>query len=265
MQHINGNGCLTRPTHISHRRALLLMLSSIPLVCSGAAMAPGSNPGLVAEMSGVIAYTVESDGSFRGEEHWRVLVHPDGSRTSISTVRLDATEVVRTVTQRVDKNMRPLDAYQHLWSGGMFRGSGYFQVRGDTLHTALLTPTGTLEQTVAVPEHFSWVNHPLATDAWHMSHYDRAKKGRQSTVVFNTHTLGDTIGSISGRVHPADLELVGTETIDVPAGRFETEKFLMAGTLEIWIEPKRLLMVRMRVAAADRLYELTKLETTTLN
>lgn len=229
------------------------------------AKADSSNPNLVAEVTGVIAYMTISDRSFRGEEHWRLLVHPDGSRTSTSSVRLDATEVSRTVTQRVDANMRPIDAYQHLWSGGEFRGAGFFQVLGNSMHVTLTTPNGQMKQVVPVPEHFSWVQHPLGTDGWHMSYYDEAKGGVQKATVYNTHTLGNTRGSILGSVHQTDLELLGTETVTVEAGTFETKKYLLDGRMEIWVEPGDLIMVRMRVESRDRLYELKRLQRTNLN
>ena len=228
-------------------------------------MSGGSNPSVDRELVGVLRYTKESDGSFRGEEHWRMLTHPDGSKTVIMLVRLDATQVSRSVTLRVAANRRPIEAYQSLWVGGEFRGSGHYWVDGNRLRANVLSPEGHLEQRVKVPDSFSWVTHPLGGDALHMWYYDREKGGVQSGTVYNTDTLGVGLGSILGRVHAADLELVGNETVEVPAGRFETERFLMDGRLEIWIEPERDLMVKMRSPARDRLYELVELAETPLS
>lgn len=123
-----------------------------------------------------------------------------------------------------------------------------------------MTTNGLLSQKVDVPQEFSWVTHPLGADGLHMWYYDKERGGSQRATVYNTDTLGQTLGSILGKVHAVDLELLGTEIIRVPAGKFQTNKYLMDGRLEIWVEPENNLMIRMRNTKKDRLYELTELD-----
>ncbi len=193
-----------------------------------------------------------------------MLVHPDGSRTVTMTVRLDATKVSRVTTVRVDAQFRPLDAYQMLWTEGEFRGSGYFWVEGQILNAVVTANTGTLQQTVEVPKRFSWVTHPLGADGLHMWYFDEQGPRVQTATVYNTDTLGKSLGSILGRVHDVKLELLGEEEIDVPAGRFLTKKYLMDERLEIWVGVEDPLMVKMRNQSKDRLYELVELSRTDL-
>lgn len=220
------------------------------------AYAVESNPNIAREWVGRIDYTRISDGSYRGEEHWRLTRHPDGSQTIRMTVRLDDTEVLRDVVLRVDERLRPIDSYQTLWTAGEHRGSGYYWLEGPRLKSVLTGPQGTLTQSVDVPDQFSFVSHPLAADGWHFWYYDWDQGGTQSATVYNTDTLGLSVGSILARVHETPMEFIGEETIEVPAGAFSTWRFRMDGRLDIWVDREHFFMVRMTNESRDRLYEL---------
>lgn len=238
-------------------RAILLIL--VGLLSSSLVHAVEGNPNIEQEWLGQLAYTRLSDGGYRGEEHWRLTRHPDGSQTIRMNVRLDDTEVSRDVVLRVDAGLRPIDSYQSLWTGGLHRGSGYYWVQGSRLNAVLTGPNGTLTQSVEVPERFSFVSHPLGADGWHFWYYDSVLGGEQQATVYNTDTLGLGVGSILATVHDTPIELIGVETIQVPAGEFSAFRFRMDGRLEIWVEHEHLFMVRMTNESRDRLYELVKL------
>lgn len=185
-------------------------------------------------------------------------VHPDGSRTMRMNVKLDDTQVARDVILRVDSLMRPIDSYQTLWTQGQHRGSGYYWVENDRMHALINGPGGRLEQSVLVPREFSFVSHPLGADGWHHWYYDFQRVGVQQVTVFNTDTLGLTIGSILGRAHEVDLEKLGEEKLTVQAGTFDTVVLLMDRRLKIWVDKPTLTMVRMTNESKDRHYELVQ-------
>lgn len=237
-------------------RISAMVVAFIVAVSWPAAYALDTNPNIDQEWIGRIDYTRISDGSYRGEEHWRLTRHPDGSQTIRMTVRLDDTEVLRDVVLRVDGALKPIDSYQTLWTAGEHRGSGYYWLEGNRLNAVLTGPQGTLTQSAEVPDQFSFVSHPLAADGWHFWYYDWDQAGVQSATVYNTDTLGLTVGSILARVHETPVEFLGNEVIDVPAGTFSTWRFLMDGRLEIWVDREHFFMVRMTNTSRDRLYEL---------
>ncbi len=247
-----------------------LMISIMAAALATAAIAqtePNPDPSMenanvVRGAKGTIVYKVLSTGAMLGGENWSLSVHPDGSRTMQALNRYGSPGVQRHVVYRVDQNFRPQEAYLLYWVGGQWRGSGLFSVEGDKLSVVANTPNGRLTQEVTVPKEFSFIPHPLSTDAWHMAYYDKAKGGEQSMTVYDMAAGAAGPQALLGRLYTQKLAFIGNEQVVTPAGSFATEHFKIDNAVDIYVTGPDDILVKFLWTPADRVYELVKLEQT---
>jgi hypothetical protein len=250
---------------------MVMKLSAIVLAfglaCSSAAAQTepnptigGANANVIRAAKGTIIYKVLSTGAVLGGENWNLTVHPDGTRTMQALNRYGSPGIQRHVTYRVDQNFRPLEAYMLYWVRGDWRGSGFFVVNGDQLTATANTPNGMLTHRLTVPQNFSFIPHPLSTDAWHMGYYDKAKGGVQTINVYDMDAGAAGPQTLLGRLYTQKLERLGTESLTTPAGTFETERYRIDDAVDIYVTGPDSIMVRFVWTPADRVYELVKLE-----
>jgi len=209
--------------------------------------------------SGTYAYRSISSGRQNGAEDWLLTVHPDGSRTLRATnAYSDRGQVFRHVVMRVDPSFRPVEAYLDYWTDGQWRASGLATVSGTTMEVLVNSPNGRITQTVTVPEHFSMVPHPIATDSWPTWYYDRAAGGAQPITLyaFDGRSLGAS--GLLGRLDQQTVTLTGSESLVTPAGTFACDRFEFGGgdpVLYLFGEDR--MIARMTWKAADVDYLLT--------
>jgi hypothetical protein len=220
----------------------------------------GANANVVRAAKGTIVYSVLSSGAMLGGENWNLTVHPDGTRTMQALNRYGSPGVQRHVTYRVDANFRPLEAYMLYWVGGAWKGSALFSVHGDRLTAVANTPNGRLTHAIAVPENFSFIPHPLSTDAWHMAYYDKKKGGAQTINVYDMDAQAAGPQALLGRLYTQKLEFLGTKEMTTKAGTFTTDHFKIEDTVDIYVTGPDSIMVKFVWTPADRIYELVKLE-----
>jgi hypothetical protein len=218
------------------------------------------NANVVRGAKGTIVYRTIKNGTMLGGENWSLSVHPDGSRTMQALNRYGSPGVQRHVVYRVDAKFRPLDAYLLYWVGGQWRGTGFFSVHGDRLTAVANTPNGRLTHDIAVPENFSFIPHPLSTDAWHMAYYDKAKGGAQPITVYDMDGGAAGPQALLGRLYSQTLRFLGAETLTTPAGTFVTDHFKIDDAVDIYVTGPDVIMVKFVWTPADRVYELVKLE-----
>lgn len=132
--------------------AAALLLSQAPMP---RAENTGPNASIVRRAGGTYAYTTISDGRHRGEEHFQLLVHPDGSRTMMIWHDLSARNAQFSVVLGVASSFRPLEAYVSYWNGGQFKGSAMFSVDAGRLTAQSRGPAGPRSETIDVPQRFS--------------------------------------------------------------------------------------------------------------
>ena len=179
---------------------------------------------------GKYAYVSTVDNVQNGEEGWFLTVHPDGSRTMRATNSYDdRMKTFRDVVLRVDSSFRPLEAYANVWIDGEWRGSGLFSVTGNVLDAVINGPNGRQTQTLTVPDKFSFVPHPIATDSWPTWYYDKKAGGVQGVTLYAFDGRGAGVGGIVGKLRTTTLEYLGEEAIETPAGKFLCDHFVMEG------------------------------------
>ena len=209
-----------------NRRGFLACAASLMALPSGLmALDPKANDNVLRIKEGRIRYQTISTKEEVGYEDWRLIVQSDGSRTMESTVINNDRQSMRSMVHRVDANFRPLECYLNYYGAGKRLGSGWFQVVDNDLYAVADTPNGRLTQHVKVPDVFSMVPHPAATDGWHFWGHDKSRPGPQPHAIYNLQTQADNAGSVLGRNQPRTTELTGTGDTTVPAGTFPTENW----------------------------------------
>jgi hypothetical protein len=218
----------------------------------------GPNASILRRASGVYRYETITDGRYRGEEHWQFLAHPDGSRTLLVWHDLAARNAQFSVVLRVAESFRPLEAFVSYWNGGIFKGSGHFRVAGARLVADSAGPSGVRNVTIDVPERFSIGTHPVAGDGWHTWTAQPDIRGVQTSALYGLEASADISKPVLGALGPLQLEFIGPESVEVPAGRFEALHVRLAGVNDLWVTARDRLVIKSVIPARDLQYLLVE-------
>ena len=219
---------------------------------------PGVNSSIVREASGRFLYRKMSTGAVTGDESFTLTVHPDGTRTLMARNQSTTFDMQRHVIHRVAADFRPLETTAVYYLLGEWRGTGWFSVIGNKLHAVVRSPDGIITQERHVPDYFSFVPHPLATNAWHGWYYDKAKGGKQTTLFYDMDAAAQSVGSMLGKMTNQELEFIGVEQITVPAGTFTVDHFKVQ-SVDYYVTGPDAIMVKFAWQEADVEYLLTEL------
>ncbi|NKB44520.1 MAG: hypothetical protein GKS03_09615 [Alphaproteobacteria bacterium] len=219
----------------------------------------GPNINVAREIVGTLRLQTKSDKRYRGAEEWRIFVHPDGARTMILSKDFIAANALQIMTAHVDANFRPVDVYATYWVPDGYRGSIRVAVDGETLRAVSEGPGGTLTENVVVPEEISVVTHGESMNGWYLSQGDRDEDGRHEATYYIFSPTRDGSEMVRGRLGPASFQYLGQETITVPAGTFETERYLLTN-IEMWVTGEHRILVKQSIVDEDKEYVLTRLE-----
>jgi hypothetical protein len=217
----------------------------------------GPNTNVVRWHEGEIAYRSISDHRARGSEQFTIFVHPDKTRTLIARNDIFARNVIMNVVLRADENFRPIEAYAAYWNDGGFKGSGVYRVQGDVLTAQFDGPSGRFTQLVRAPEKFSLLTHPLAFDGWHGGTYDRIRGGSQRIAMLNVDAISAPQNPNLVTPMEQTWELLGTDTVRVPAGQFETEHYRV-NDFDVWVTGADRILVKFDWKSIDREYVLSR-------
>lgn len=237
--------------------ALLLSLSvADPLVAA-------ENASITRWAKGTMEYRMLDTREVWGTEQWHLTVHPDGSRTMQSINRMDRSETrpgtQRHVNLRVAGDFRPLEVTAVYYTGGEWRGTGLFAVDGNALTALIKTPNGMIQQSRDVPDHFSFIPHPLATNAWGTWYYDKSRGGTQEQTFYDMDSRARSVGSMLGTMYSQPLEFIGEEEITTPAGTFMTDHFRSSNAVDMYLYGPDAILVRFVWSGTD--FILTSMET----
>jgi hypothetical protein len=183
--------------------------------------------------SGRIDYIFEADGSdsLFGREMFRLTTHADGQSVLHSHCEIEAgpvadRSVVREVVYAMDKDWRPLDCFVRLHRSGAYFGSGWMRFAPDHVEGLLHNvEIGRIEQSfrpASAPR--SVGAHPLVCDALHCTVFDFAsaqKRQRSENIWMTSKELDGCSGPLLTQA-AFEIEHLGDETLDLPAGSFET-------------------------------------------
>lgn len=199
-------------------------------------------------------------GERRGGERFHLVVHSDGTRTLSISSDLTWRNSWFTVVLQSAANFRPLEAYASYWSGGRYKGSGHFLVQGERLFAESNGPdSGRQQQETAVPVRFSMGTHPVSADGWHTADLDTSTPTKRQFQLYSVEASADTAKPVLGTLVPLEVEYVGEEIIEVPAGRFTTQRYRLAGMNDLWVHGTDRIVIRSELPARGLRYVLTSL------
>jgi len=156
---------------------------------------------------------------------------------------------------------------------GQLQGTVLRRVIGERVYSFVWTPDRQMDSAqFEAPPGMMLGFHPIIQDAWKMAFVDTSHREYQEIVVLSVSNTwnGRTLGH--GEVLRSKAHFDGCEWLELPAGRFECEKFVwqtpFQKELHIWRTGEAHLLARMLVASGSNqgtTYELAQLETESLD
>jgi hypothetical protein len=220
---------------------------------------------------GFIDY-LDAAGRSRGREAFSLHVDGERQRTLQVWCEIDATRLVRHVTQTVDAAFRPVEAAVRVSRQGRFEASGWLRFAASRVDVSRCDAAGVTclrRQAIDRPAR-AFGSHPLSVDGWMGALYDfagpRVQMLSDAWVSSYQFDGGGTVDCLPIRF---GLEYAGIEPVTTAAGRFRCHHFryLLEGSAidhppyETWVSSDgEFTLVRARVGAPlDYVYELTRL------
>ena len=210
---------------------------------------------------------VADPDSYQEYERFTLTINPDRTRTLRTLTRSPKGDLLRDVTQTVGEDWRPIEAYGRLFLGGRSQGTVLRRVVGDRLHSSYWLPGKEPDEAeFDAPPNLLIGYHPVTADAWKPNFYDLDRGGTQDVYV---HTVSEfwNGGSLDHGVgRRSTVDFIGMESHSVPAGIFETERFMWhapaGGELEVWRTGPHHIFVKLVHHARQTLYQLAELHVT---
>ena len=239
---------------------LSVQLTVVPVLAQDR---PPDNPGLNANITrwaaGKHLFRTIDDHRKRGEEHFRLSVHPDGTRTMMVWKDLFAGNSHLHIVMRVEPSFRPLEAYGNYWQRDGYKGSIRVVVDGDKLHATGWGPDGFGEHTLSVPQDITLVTHGEGLNAW--AAWGDFEPGEQrSRIAYNISPIRNAAAPVLGSLAEGVLTFVGEERITTPAGTFET-LHMSNGFMDVWSTKEDRILVLQQIKSRGLEYVLVELET----
>ena len=214
----------------------------------------------------VIGSTGDPD-TYREYERFMLTENPDRSRTLRTLTRSPKSDLLRDVTQTVAHDWRAMEAYGRLFIKGESQGSVLRRVVGDKLLSSYWIPGEDRDEAeFEAPPNLIIGFHPVTADAWKANYYDLDRGGTQDVYV---HTVSETWNGRSlghGAARRSTIDFIGKETVTVPAGTFECDRFMwhsgIDSELEFWRTGPNHLFVKLVAHSRDTLYQLGELHVT---
>ena len=229
-----------------------------------------------AELSTTFRFIGRRDGVpyERGRERVLYRHHADGHLSLHASSENAERGVVREALCTVTAAGRPHDAYTRIHLDGAYEGSGWFRFGADFAEAECFNvKTGRSSQRLALSGAVCGFGaHPVSTDLLLCGGYDRGVGGVQRPPnVFLSSP--DHFGRTGPLLAPVvlDVEYVGRETIDTPAGRLDADHWRFPGddgsaghghpTEDLWALADTFVLLHAEVGGGiGTTYQLTALE-----
>lgn len=185
---------------------------------------------------GRIEYRHAGNGGVWGDEEWTITRGSDGLRVMQAHCEMTfgGENTVRDSVISVHPDYHPYDAYVRIMRDGVLTGSGWFRFTDtEAICESQTRDDGRISQRLAITRPIRGFGiHAVQGDAWltaafpyqegagHVQFFGR-------NLLHSTHHFGATGPFVA--TTGSGLEYVGPETIETPAGRFETHRLRFVG------------------------------------
>lgn len=203
-----------------------------------------------------------------GREDFSVSIFPDGSRTMRAVCRYNSTGLTRDVTYTVGPDFKPVECFVKVAMQTHAIGSTWFRFTNALAEAEGYThKEGRISQRISVPGRvLAFGSHPLCSDFWRVAHLQTSNPGELQTIDNCMNSSPAASGDSGPMLYRRSYSYiyVGTESISVPAGDYETHRFdwpVRDGkTLRLWTTGPDYLPIRMDFPEKGNVYELVSLE-----
>lgn len=224
---------------------------------------------------GRISYAHAKGGEVWGSEEWSITRGADGLRVMQAHCEMSfgGESVVRDSLLSVHPDYHPCDAYVRIMRDGALTGSGWFRFSDtEAVCESETRDEGRISQRFPIQRPIRGFGiHAVQGDAWLAAAFPYEKGAGHvqffgRNLLHSTHHFGATGPFIV--TTGSGLEYVGPETIEVPAGRFDTHRLRFVGLTNahpeyhLWVtRDGDFLYVRGEVEGyMDSVFELVELE-----
>lgn len=111
-----------------------------------------------------------------------------------------------------------------------------------------------------MPERFSIGTRPVAGDGWRTWTAGDKLKGVQPGTSYGLEASADLAKPILGSLAPLELEVLGEETLEVPAGHVAVRNGCLVGINDRWTTRQDRLVIKSVIATRDLQYVLIRAE-----
>lgn len=220
-------------------------------------------------------HLVDGERTDRGYEQQRYVFHEDGTLTLNAFSIASDHGISRDVVINLDCHYRPIDSYVRIHAGSQLEGVGWYEFRQGGVDSEIWNARlGRRRDTCDIPGGVKvFSGHPIAFDSLFMTAFDRTKT--ESTQLIDTGLVLSSshhFGATGPEIFQIKLELeyVGAETIQTPAGQFEADHWrIVSGSEktghthpgeEIWTKKDSFIFLAGALPSVDYTYELTDYE-----
>ncbi len=212
----------------------------------------------------------EPGGEAQLYERFLLTANPDGSRSLRTLTQSPKGDLLRDANQMAAENWRPIEAIGRLYYKNEAHGSVMRRVVGDTLHSWVWNQNTEVDYAAFdAPPHMSIGYHAIILDSWKMCFIDHANKDPQEIMVHSVSNTWNGSTLSHGQKIPSQARYDGTETLDLPAGRYDCDRYIWATSfgkeLHVWSTGPHRMLARMVVASGDKegtVYELGEMTET---
>lgn len=214
---------------------------------------------------GIIGYFADA-GTRTGSEYFSVTRHAGDGATLRAVCEMDDDALVRDTVLTLGPRDLPKQAYLKTTQHGETVGTAWYRFDGQSVHADIQPgsgPAARLTKRFGAPPRF-FGTHSLVNDAWLARLMGPGETRLEMTDLLSTSLAANGSGVPGLYQTQATISLVGEESVDVAAGRFECQHYRVAygdyPPLDMWVTgPERLLALMSWAHLAGR-YELLSLE-----
>ena len=203
-----------------------------------------------------------------GREWFEIVPHT-GGRTVRAFCEMDELELTRDMTMSLDEDSRPREAFVRVVQHGRTLGSTLFLVDEDAIHCEGITQErGRISQRMPLSAPLCYLGlHPLVCDGLIAVSRGTDRPGEFVALDVITNSVSPN-GEQDLIAIPSviDVAYIGDETIKVPAGQFDAQRFALRWQpdwtpADLWVHGADALFLRLSWDMIDSYYELTDLRT----
>lgn len=210
---------------------------------------------------------LRDDGPEWGREHFS-MTDWGGGRSMRSVTEFDDRKVLREASWSVAADWSPRDSFTREVIDGAFKASSWFRVDGEHVDCEAETAVmGRMSQRLAVGRPVGFLGlHTILADCSVAAPRGCTEPGVEEPIVCVTNSVGDYgVGGYYAQAVTPLVTYVGTEAVEVRAGRFDGEHFrvrwsdITPAYADFWVTQGDFLPLRLRGAFGPVSYELAGL------